>query len=86
MIGYLKAMNIIYVKGNNTEDGTDDHGPLDDHNRHFAFLRAEKNITDFAEKSAVLAGPTYQNSIASCTLQFWFYLSGNIGKSNTNFM
>ena len=71
----------IVAVANNSEMGTDLHGPYGPSTvGHFLFLHPDPAATDFSKADATLESPTWQNSVASCTLKFWLYLTGDIGK------
>ena len=82
------GLDWILATSNSSSDGTDLHGP---YNRSggFLFLHPDRDVTDFSDKTAVLASPHYQNSAAGCIMKAWLYISGDQGSSldlviNTN--
>ena len=75
------SLDWVLARPNNSADGTNIHGPYGDtSDGYFVFLHASAGTADFSNTEATLESPTWQHSKASCTLQFWLYLTGNIGK------
>ena len=74
------GLDWILASSDSNDDGTDLHGP---YNRSglFLFLHPDKEITDFSQKTAVIASPEFQNSAAGCILKAWLFLSGDPGNT-----
>lgn len=71
----------ILARRNNSQDGTDQHGPYGPSSvKDFVFLHPDQETSDFSLEDATLESPAWQNSVASCQLNFWLYLTGDLGK------